>query len=114
MKSRAKSSKNTRNQDMNNNFSNKNLSKNKENENEGNIIDLANYNMEKTNTFSNFKNTIKTVRNEAEKAYFIDENFYKKRDTMDLLFNNKGLPRIQEYEKIIQENMKKKPKIRKT
>ena len=114
MKSRAKSSKNTRNQDMNNNFSNKNLLKNKENENEGNIIDLANYNMEKTNTFSNFKNTIKTVRNEAEKAYFIDENFYKKRDTMDLLFNNKGLPRIQEYEKIIQEKKKKKPKIRKT
>ena len=114
MKSRAKSSKITRKQDINNNFSNKNLLKNKEKENEENINDLANYNMEKTNTFSNFKNTIKTVRNEAEKAYFMDENFYKKRDTMDILFNNKGLPKIQEYEKIIQENLKKKPKIRKT
>ena len=118
IKSRAKSSKLNINQNIyNNNYNNEIMAENnkeKEKENEvNNMMDYSNFNMNKTNNFSNFRNTIKTVRNEAEKAYYIDENFYKKRDTMDLLFNNRELPRIDEYEHMIEENMKKKPKIQK-
>ena len=118
IKSRAKSSKLNRIPNIyNNNYNNEIMAENnkeKEKENEvNNMMDYSNFNMNKTNNFSNFRNTIKTVRNEAEKAYYIDENFYKKRDTMDLLFNNRVLPRIDEYEHMIEENTKKKPKIRK-
>ena len=74
------------------------------------MMDFSNFNMNKANAFSNFKNTIKTVRNEAEKAIFIDENFEKKKDTMDQLFNNKILPKIEDYENLIQKNAKNKEK----
>ena len=82
-------------------------------ENDNNMMDFSNFNINKANAFSNFKNTIKTVRNEAEKAIFIDENFDKKKDTMDQLFNNKILPRIEDYENLIQKNAKKKQKVKK-
>ena len=110
---RAKSSNNNRNQNINENNCNneENIENNKEQD--CNIMDFSNFNINKANTFSNFKNTIKTVRNEAEKAYFLDENFYKKKDTMDVLFNNKILPKIEDYENIIQKNLNKKPKIKK-
>ena len=75
-----------------------NYNENEKNENENNIIDFSNFNANKTNAFSNFKNSIKTVRNEAQKAYFLDENFNKKKDVMDSLFNNKILPKIEDYE----------------
>ena len=84
-----------------------------ESENINNKIDFTILNKNKSNSFSNFKNTIKTVRNEAEKAYFLDENFDKKKDTMDALFNNKLLPKIEDYEIIIQKNAKQRPKFRK-
>ena len=86
------------------------LENEKGNNDENIIIDFSSY---KPNTFSNFKNSIKTVKNEAEKAYFLQENFDKKIDTMDELFNNKILPNIEDYDYLIQKNVKKKPRIRK-
>ena len=104
--------------DINNNDNNEllenekvNYYENNNNNNNNNIIDFSNFN--KPNSFSNFKNTIKTVKNEAEKSYFLQENFIKKKDTMDELFNNKILPKIEDYEKLIQRNEKKRPKSRK-
>ena len=90
-----------------------NYIENEKNENENNIIDFSNFNANKTNAFANFKNSIKTVRNEAQKAYFLDENFNKKKDVMDSLFNNKILPKIEDYEYLIQKNEKKRPKVKK-
>ena len=90
-----------------------NYNENEKNENENNIIDFSNFNANKTNAFSNFKNSIKKVRNEAQKAYFLDENFNKKKDVMDSLFNNKILPKIEDYEYLIQKNEKKRPKVKK-
>jgi hypothetical protein len=94
----------------NNNINNLNNNANTNNEKEENekVIDYSNFNINKANSFTNFKNTIKTVKNEAEKAYFLNENFDKKKDSMDLLFNNKVLPDIEDYEYIIQKNMLKK------
>ena len=91
----------------NNNINNLNNNANTNNEKEENekVIDYSNFNINKANSFTNFKNTIKTVKNEAEKAYFLNENFDKKKDSMDLLFNNKVLPNIEDYEYIIQKNM---------
>ena len=94
----------------NKNNNNKLFEKEKENSDENNMIDFFNF---KPNTFSNFKNTIKTVKNEAEKSYFLQENFIKKKDTMDELFNNKILPKIEDYDYLIQKNVKRKPTIRK-
>jgi hypothetical protein len=93
-----------------NNINNLNNNVNTNNEKEENekVIDYSNFNINKANSFTNFKNTIKTVKNEAEKAYFLNENFDKKKDSMDLLFNNKVLPNIEDYEYIIQKNMLKK------
>ena len=48
--------------------------------------------------FIDYKNTIKTVKNEAEKVRFLDENFDKKRDTMESFFKQNELPHINEYE----------------
>ena len=53
------------------------------------MMDFSNFNMNKANAFFFFLNTIKTVRNEAEKAIFIDENFEKKKNTIEKFFNNK-------------------------
>ena len=71
-------------------------------ENENDMIDFTNYeNIKKTNTFSEFKNTIKTIKNEAKKSYFMNDNFLKKQNAMDNLFNDKLLPKIDDYEKAI-------------
>ena len=48
--------------------------------------------------FSNFKNTIKTVRNEAEMVLYISQNFDKKRNTMEGFFKRSSLPKLEEYE----------------
>ena len=49
-----------------------------------------------TTCFSNFRNTIQTIRNEAEKVKFIDENFDKKWDTMENFFKkNEILPKLE-------------------
>ena len=108
----------TRNFNQNNLYSNQTngLPENKIIENtkdNNNMMDFSNFNNHKANKFSNFKNTIKTVRNEAEKAYFLDENFEKKKDSMNILFNNKILPKIEDYENLIQKNAKNRPKVRK-
>jgi hypothetical protein len=51
--------------------------------------------------FSNYKNTIKTVRNEATKVKFINENFDKKLHTMEGFFKINNLPKIEDYENIL-------------
>ena len=95
----------------NKNNTNELLENEKGNIDENNMIDFSSYN--KPNTFTNFKNSIKTVKNEAEKAHFLQENFDKKINTMDELFNNIILPKIEDYDYLIQKNAKKKPKFRK-
>ena len=59
------------------------------------------YNKTASNYFTNYKNTIKTVRNEADKARFISLNFDKKIKTMNNFFNAKNLPKLEDYENII-------------
>ena len=49
-------------------------------------------------TFSNFKNTIKTVKNEAEMMKYINQNFDIKRNTMEGFFKRSALPKLEEYE----------------
>ena len=51
--------------------------------------------------FIDYKNTIKTVKNEAEKVRFLDENFDKKRDTMESFFKQNELPQINDYENML-------------
>ena len=48
--------------------------------------------------FSNFKNTIKTVKNEAEMVLIMNQNFDKKRNTMEGFFKRNTLPKLEEYE----------------
>ena len=79
-----------------NNFFDKEKEKSIDNSNSNDIID----NMEKTNytTFSNFRNTLKTVRNEANNIRKIEQNFDMKRRTMSEFFSRMNLPEIKEYE----------------
>ena len=49
-------------------------------------------------TMSDFRNTIKTVRSEAEKVIRLDENFDLKRETMNNGFKQFELPKLEEYE----------------
>ena len=54
-----------------------------------------------TTGFSNFRNTIQTIRNEAEKVKFIDENFDKKWDTMENFFKkNELLPKLEKNDSV--------------
>ena len=53
-------------------------------------------------TFSNFRNTIKTVKNEAKMIKNIGKNFINKRKTMEGFFKRINLPEIKEYEKMFQ------------
>ena len=65
-------------------------------------MDLLNDNKSQNNTFnlsstigfSNFKNTIKTVKNEAQKSKLLDNNFDKKWDTMEEFFKNNNLQKL--------------------
>ena len=52
-------------------------------------------------TFTDFRNTIKTVRSEAEKAIKLDENFDMKRETMNGFFKKNELPRLEDYENML-------------
>ena len=54
--------------------------------------------MTSSTAFSNFKNTIKTVKNEAEMIKYINQNFDKKRNTMEGFFKKIALPKLEEYE----------------
>ena len=60
-----------------------------------------NFNKTTSTAFSNYKNTIKTVRNEATKVIFINENFDKKLHTMENFFKINSLPKIEDYENIL-------------
>ena len=60
-----------------------------------------NFNKTTSTDFSNYKNTIKTVRNEATKVIFINENFDKKLHTMENFFKINSLPKIEDYENIL-------------
>ena len=73
------------------------------------------FNMYRTTStaFSNYKNTIKTVRNEASKAQFINENFDRKMHTMEGFFKVDCLPKIEEYDNIIKNRAKKVDHIEK-
>ena len=87
---------NIRKSQSDNNFFDKEKEKSIDNSNSNDIID----NMEKTNytTFSNFRNTLKTVRNEANNFRKIEQNFDMKRRTMSEFFSRMNLPEIKEYE----------------
>ena len=83
----------------------------KEIEHENEMIDFTQFdNMRKTNTFNEYKNTIKTIQNEAAKSYFINDNFKKKNFMMNSLFNDKILPKLEEYERAINNSSQKKTK----
>ena len=60
-----------------------------------------NYNNTTSSFFNNYKNTIKTVRNEADKASHMDQNFDEKIKTMEGFFNAKNFPKIEDYDKVI-------------
>ena len=53
-------------------------------------------------TFSNFRNTIKTVKNEAKMLQNIGKNFINKRKTMEGFFKRLNLPEIKDYEQMFQ------------
>ena len=53
--------------------------------------------MTNTTTFINFRNTIKTVKNETEMIKYIDQNFNRKRKTMEGFFKRNTLPNIEDY-----------------
>ena len=83
----------------------------KEIEHENEMIDFTQFDtMRKTNTFNEYKNTIKTIKNEAAKSYFINDNFKKKNFMMNSLFNDKILPKLEEYERAINNSSQKKTK----
>ena len=51
-------------------------------------------------TFSNFRNTIKTVKNEAKMVRYMGRNFDNKRKTMEGFFKRVNLPDIKQYEEM--------------
>ena len=55
-------------------------------------------------TFGNFRNTIKTVKSEAEFIRNISQNFDIKRQTVNRFFENKFLPRIEDYDILNKQN----------
>ena len=96
---------------ISNNNNNNNVNDINEIENENERIDFSGLeNLKKANTFSNFKNTIKTIKNEAEKSYFLNDNFLKKKEVMNSLFNDKLLPKIDDYENAINNNIERTTK----
>ena len=76
------------------------------NNNYNNISSNTNYesnNINKT-IFSNFRNTIKTVKSEAEFIRNISQNFDIKRQTVNRFFEKKSLPKIEDYDKLNKQN----------
>ena len=69
--------------------------------NDKNFCNKVEYKRTAKDFFNNYKNTIKTVRNEANKAISMNQNFDKKIKTMENFFNAKKLPRIEDYDNII-------------
>ena len=62
------------------------------------VSDINTMGMTSTTAFSNFRNTIKTVKNEAEMIKYIDQNFDRKRKTMEGFFKRNALPNIEDYD----------------
>ena len=82
----------------------------------------VNYLMNSTSstTFTKFKNTLKTVKNEAEMIRVLDKTFNIKKHTMEGFFKRNALPRLEDYEKMFKtknffiNNNKKNKKNKKT
>ena len=62
------------------------------------VSDFNSMGLTSTTAFSNFRNTIKTVKNEAEMIKYIDQNFDMKRKTMEGFFKRNALPNIEDYD----------------
>jgi len=62
------------------------------------VSDINTMGMTSTTAFSNFRNTIKTVKNEAEMIKYLDQNFDRKRKTMEGFFKRNALPSIEDYD----------------
>ena len=68
------------------------------NKNALSTINANNKNIFNNTTFTNFGNTIKTVKNEAQFIKNIKENFDIKRQTVNKFFKNNSLPTLDQYE----------------
>ena len=77
------------------------------------VSDINTMGMTSTTAFSNFRNTIKTVKNEAEMIKYLDQNFDRKRKTMEGFFKRNALPSIEDYDVMFKtkDNFKNKNKI---
>lgn len=73
---------------------------NKTNKDEYNSFNNGTDIMDRANrtTFNNFKNTLQTVKNEAEIVKYMNINFDSKRQTMEGFFKRNTLPQINEYD----------------
>ena len=68
------------------------------------LFDSANCTAFNKTNFGNFKDTIKTIKSEAEFIKNIHHNFDMKRNTMNRFFKNYSLPKLEDYEKIKKQN----------
>ena len=70
------------------------------NSNNNTLYNSSNYNGFNKTIFGNFRNTIKTVKSEAEFIKNIHKNFDIKRSTMNQFFKSNSLPKLKDYEKL--------------
>ena len=70
-------------------------------------------NLTNISNFNEYKNTIKTVRSEANKIRYINDYFSKKTKTMNNFFKTENLPKINDYEKLINGSIDYKSQKRK-
>ena len=72
--------------------------------NNNTLYNSSNYSGFNKTNFGNLRNTIKTIKNEAEFIRNIHRNFDIKRNTMNQFFKNNSLPRLEDYEKFSKHN----------
>ena len=96
------------NVDFNKTYKDKDISNNNYNNISSNTVsesnNINNFTLFNKTNFSNFRNTIKTVKNEAEFIKNISQNFDIKRQTVNKFFDNKSLPKIEDYDKLNRRN----------
>ena len=68
------------------------------------LFNSSNYSGFNKTNFGDLRNTIKTVKSEAEFIKSIHHNFNIKRNTMNKFFKNSSLPRLEDYEKLSKHN----------
>ena len=68
------------------------------------LYNSSNYSGFNKTNFGDLRNTIKTVKSEAEFIKNIHHNFNIKRNTMNKFFKNNSLPRLEDYEKFSKHN----------